>query len=51
MYAQRLHRHCVSSAGAGGYQSPCERDGGRGRETEGVAERGGETNESKPPAR
>ncbi len=38
-------------AGAGGNQSPGERDGGRGRETEGATERGGETDESQPPTR
>lgn len=42
---------CVCSAGAGGNQSPSERDGGRGREAEGATERGGETDESEPPTR
>lgn len=41
----------VSVAGAGGNQSPGERDGGRGREAEGATERGGETDESQSPTR
>lgn len=42
---------CLCVAGAGGNQSPGERDGGRGREAEGATERGGETDESQPPTR
>ena len=41
----------VCFAGAGGNQSSGPRDGGRGREAKGAAERGGETDEPEPPTR